>query len=70
MLACFDGTYIFLMIFIQQTIFYPIQIFRSDHLYAPIYNIIIFRITQIAVAPAGFAIATSSWDQNIRVWGL
>ena len=29
-----------------------------------------FRITQIAVAPAGFAIATSSWDQTVRVWGL
>ncbi|XP_023328148.1 guanine nucleotide-binding protein subunit beta-2 [Eurytemora carolleeae] len=28
------------------------------------------RITQIAVAPAGFAIATSSWDQTVRVWGL
>jgi len=28
------------------------------------------RITQLAVAPAGFAIATSSWDQNVRVWGL
>jgi len=28
------------------------------------------RITQIAVAPAGFAIATSSWDFHVRVWGL
>ena len=28
------------------------------------------RITQIAVAPAGFAIASSSWDNSVRVWGL
>jgi len=28
------------------------------------------RITQLSVAPAGFAIATSSWDQTLRVWGL
>jgi len=28
------------------------------------------RITQIAVAPAGFAIASSSWDNTVRVWGL
>jgi len=28
------------------------------------------RITQLTVAPAGFGIATSSWDQTLRVWGL
>ena len=28
------------------------------------------RITQIAVAPAGFAIASCSWDTTVRVWGL
>ena len=28
------------------------------------------RITQIAVAPAGFAIVSSSWDNTVRVWGL
>jgi len=28
------------------------------------------RITQIAVAPAGFAVASASWDQTVRVWGL
>jgi len=28
------------------------------------------RITQISVAPAGFAIASASWDQTVRVWGL
>ena len=27
------------------------------------------RITQLAVAPAGYAIATASWDNNVRVWG-
>jgi len=25
-----------------------------------------FRITQLAVAPAGFALVTSSWDQTVR----
>ena len=28
------------------------------------------RITQIAVAPAGFALVSSSWDTTVRVWGL
>ena len=28
------------------------------------------RITQIAVAPAGFALASCSWDMTVRVWGL
>lgn len=28
------------------------------------------RITQISVAPAGFAVASSSWDNTVRVWGL
>jgi len=28
------------------------------------------RITQLSVAPAGFALATSSWDNNVRIWGL
>jgi len=28
------------------------------------------RITQIAVAPAGFALASCSWDTTVRVWGL
>jgi len=28
------------------------------------------RITQLSVAPGGFAVATSSWDNNVRIWGL
>jgi len=28
------------------------------------------RITQLSVAPSGFALATASWDSNLRVWGL
>lgn len=28
------------------------------------------RITQISVAPAGFAVASSSWDNQVRIWGL
>lgn len=28
------------------------------------------RITSLAMCDAGFAIATSSWDNNVRVWGI
>lgn len=27
------------------------------------------RITSLSVAPNGIAVATCSWDQNVRVWG-